>query len=1436
MQEQIKKIVRVLSDKADWRRLKPLAFVVVGIFCAPSQAQTPARTQIPAGGVVTAGQANISQSGSVTTINQATNRAAIKWNSFDLGQDASINFVQPDSKSVTLNRIAGNNPSQIFGQIRANGQVYLMNPEGIYFSPSAGVNVGGIVATTHQMTDAEFMQGKTTFSRSGAKGRVVNDGKIEADLGGYVALLAPEVRNRGFILASQGTVAMAGGESITLNFGPLNKLDSLTVSAGDMSALIENQHAVQAPNGLVIMSARAINELASRVVNTGVIEAKGFSDKSGRIILDAGPTGTATVSGTVDVSTDSGRGGRVVVTGDQVQVLSGARINASGASGGGEILVGGGWQGQDQSIPQATTTTIQSGAVLQANATREGDGGTVVAWSDIKKANSLTTVNGRLEATGGPNGGNGGKIETSGHQVDLVGAGITAAALRGRGGLWLIDPYDYVIGSAQALTIVNSLDSGTDVTVDTSVNNAGYGSNGNISSVGNISITSAIGKTTGPEATLTLNAANNIFISADISSLGNKLNLVLNSGGSSGLVSGVLALAQGALTKQGVGTIKLTADNTYRGLTTISAGSLIIENNAPSFLTSGFTGAGTLTIQPASTSFSSAYTIPDAFSASSLGGLTIGKVGNTSSLTVQNAISIAGPITLYGGNVNFNANVSTSAGDMLVRSSGTTTISSGKALSTTNGNIVLTTSQFLNNSNAAALAVGGADKYWQVWSTNASPFAGGSADVTAGLSFDYVQYAATYGATLVAGSGKGLLYSYAPSIVVGLVSATSKVYDGNNTASLTSANYQVTTGPVNGDVLVSLSTPTTGTYASKNAGTLIPVTAAGVSLGSTTTSSQTGSKPVYGYTLAGGGSVSGNIGEITPANLTITANDLIQGFTGKPFVGGNGISVVGFVNGETIDVLSGKLAYGGTSQGAINPGAYTLLATGLTSQNYQIKYVGGMLGITEPVYGILSPAPSSVLISMLPSASTLVMPGVSDSSDSSGSTGSADTNSGGSGANAGGDANTQPGTGKGAGGPGDGSGPGNGAGQGIGQGSASGTSASGSGANAGGDANTQPGTGKGAGGPGDGSGPGNGAGQGIGQGSGSGPSALDVSPTSSSGSGANAGGDANTQPGTGKGAGGPGDGSGPGNGAGQGIGQGSGSGSSATEVSPVSPSGTGSSPVSEGNPQPGNDTGPSGIGGGSAPGNGPAQGTGQTSTGESTFTDPSPVSPPSADANPMRESGAQPGTDKGPNAPGGSSVVGGGSASGIGTEQGAGQGSGSSSSTTDTSASNPSSSGANTGGNVNLQSEVGQGVSGNNNSQRAVDVKLSKSPSGASKGVVVPERQRLVTYEDISVSLVREAVNQTKGLVTVLVPREIITSGKEFSFRLPEKIVNDARAPQSIRVTTVSGGPLPAWLKFDSSSQTLASESSGSRVFPLTLLISIENKKVDLVISERTNQ
>ena len=107
----------------------------------------------PTTGTVTTGNATISQTSNITTITQTTNKASINWQSFSVAPTETVNFVQPSSSSVTLNRVVGVTNSLIEGTINANGQVFLLNPNGIVFSSGSSVNVGGLVASTLNMND-----------------------------------------------------------------------------------------------------------------------------------------------------------------------------------------------------------------------------------------------------------------------------------------------------------------------------------------------------------------------------------------------------------------------------------------------------------------------------------------------------------------------------------------------------------------------------------------------------------------------------------------------------------------------------------------------------------------------------------------------------------------------------------------------------------------------------------------------------------------------------------------------------------------------------------------------------------------------------------------------------------------------------------------------------------------------------------------------------------------------------------------------------------------------------------------------------------------------------------------------------------------------------------------------------------------------------------
>lgn len=258
----------------------------------------------PTGGTVTTGTASISQSGSTTTINQTTNKASINWQNFSIAPSETVNFVQPSATSVTLNRVVGTTNSLIEGAMNANGQVILINPNGVVFTEGATVNVGGLVATTKNMTDENFQAGNYLFEGNSDAG-ILNRGTITAANGGYVAMMGKSVANQGTIQATLGRVELAGGNKFTLNLNG-NSLLKLTIDEGALNALVENGGLIKADGGQVYLTTQALNSVLDGMVNnTGVIQAQSMSNQNGEIVLYA-HGGTLNAGGTLDTGSGTG--------------------------------------------------------------------------------------------------------------------------------------------------------------------------------------------------------------------------------------------------------------------------------------------------------------------------------------------------------------------------------------------------------------------------------------------------------------------------------------------------------------------------------------------------------------------------------------------------------------------------------------------------------------------------------------------------------------------------------------------------------------------------------------------------------------------------------------------------------------------------------------------------------------------------------------------------------------------------------------------------------------------------------------------------------------------------------------------------------------------------------------------------------------------------
>ena len=480
----------IIKGKGGPSPITVAAAVITSLIMAASGAQA-----LPTGGQVAAGQAVISTpSATQMNIKQGTNQAIINWNSFGIGRGEAVKITQPSSQSTLLNRVLGNNPSEIFGSLSANGRVFLVNPSGVLFAPGASVNVGGLVASSLNIKDSDFLAGKFSFFKDGTAGSVVNQGNIS---GGFVALLGNSVENAGAIVTTKGTTGLAAGDEITLGFDP-NGFMAIKVDKAAYQAQVNNSGVIEADGGTVVMTASAADALLATVVNnSGTVRARSMVERNGEIVFEGGtvinsgsveasknisltasgtliqsgtlvaPELSATVknlidagtwdasatsnnsenggritvvasgnieqpsaarhladganggeirlaagesvylSGTLSANGTTGKGGDIAVTAPDT-TLAGAQLHADGASGGGRIRIGGGWQGGDADVANANSTQISGSSTLTANAAQQGNGGTVVVWSEQD-----TTFGGRIEAKGGGQGGDGGRVEIS---------------------------------------------------------------------------------------------------------------------------------------------------------------------------------------------------------------------------------------------------------------------------------------------------------------------------------------------------------------------------------------------------------------------------------------------------------------------------------------------------------------------------------------------------------------------------------------------------------------------------------------------------------------------------------------------------------------------------------------------------------------------------------------------------------------------------------------------------------------------------------------------------------------------------------------------------------------------------------------------------------------------------------------------------------------
>jgi filamentous hemagglutinin family protein len=867
----------------------------------------------PTGGTVVAGQGNIVQHGNRTVIT-ASNGAIFNFTSFNVNRNETVKFVQPGSTARVLNRITSADPSMINGHISSNGIVYFANPAGVIFGPNSVLNVGGIYAAAGNISNSDFMRGLNHFTD--VKGTVVNQGVIE---GGTVALIGDKVLNSGTITSPKGLIAMVAGTEVTLSErgGTMTvKVDAASVGQTE-GAAVENTGTLNAERGSALMVAGDMYSLA--VKSTGTVRAKDIR------VEGRGKAGVS-VSGTLDASNQrgNGKGGSVTVTGQTVE-LTGATVNASGRREGGSIRVGGDYQGSGD-LARATTTSVDSKTTLNADATDSGNGGSVVVWSD-----HTTSFYGTASASGGVKGGDGGFIETSGKiNLDIRGASVQAhaRAAGGKSGLWLMDPVnvniddptggDDTTGGTFTAGQFDPDNSASPAVVDVNTINAALNAGTNVTiltgsvgtDAGNITVNAAVSKTAGTDATLTLNAANNIDVNATIGSTVGQLGVDLQGGGAV-TVNSAITTNGGAFASSGT-----SFTETAAGSIVTAGGNIGLNHSgAVSFSGTNTTGGGAF----ASNGTDFAVTSTGAVTTNS-GNMTLTNTGATSIngtvVTNSGAFGAAGTAFTIGS----TGSLTTNSGNVALTNSGLTTVDG--AVVTNGGTFSSGGSGFSMASTGSLMTFGG-----NVTLTPSGMVTLGGSIATNGGTFTSTSndFTLSNGSSLTTISG-GVTLTASQSTINGTLNSGTGLFTANGsyltvgtTGSVASTGAMISLG---GDVIVD---------GSLNAG------AGGVlSSGSGFTVHSTGSVSALGVTLNHTGNV--------VLEGTVAAGSGAFNSTGDNFTIGSGGSVTStgatmnivtsVVLGGTLDAGSGAISVTGGLPGISGGGPITGSSASFTSGGF----------------------------------------------------------------------------------------------------------------------------------------------------------------------------------------------------------------------------------------------------------------------------------------------------------------------------------------------------------------------------------------------------------------------------------------------------------------------------------------------------------------------
>src|SRR5688500_4108953 len=195
---------------------RPAVLLITVSLMGPSiPAHAESTAHLPTDPAVVHGSAIVHTVGDHMTVTNSPN-TILNWQDFSIGSNQEIYFHQPDASSQVLNRVVGEDPSHILGSLSSNGGVWLINPNGILFGENARIDVSGLVASSLDISNIDFLAGKYNFLAGSAAGQVVNQGEVRTTFGGRVLLAGEQVRNEGTIQNPGGNIILAAGKSVEL--------------------------------------------------------------------------------------------------------------------------------------------------------------------------------------------------------------------------------------------------------------------------------------------------------------------------------------------------------------------------------------------------------------------------------------------------------------------------------------------------------------------------------------------------------------------------------------------------------------------------------------------------------------------------------------------------------------------------------------------------------------------------------------------------------------------------------------------------------------------------------------------------------------------------------------------------------------------------------------------------------------------------------------------------------------------------------------------------------------------------------------------------------------------------------------------------------------------------------------------------------------------